>query len=497
MTAPAFPPPSQQPLARLATRSALWTGFSQYFFFGLGFIKTIILSRLVEPEYFGLLAVATVWSSYFAFGRLELRLAVFNSAEEPDVLNTQFLLENLSSLLGFIVAGAVAVLWPAIAPPGTWPLIFVLLIVGLFETITSTPRYVAEKRLRQDVLGRLTVFTSLVGFVVPIGLALGGAFLPALMMDALLPSLIVGAGAALFIRWRPTLLWDRTQIREQLWLGWTLWSSGLLGKITFQFDDWLVGNFQRPNPLPWLAAGIVPEGYYSRAYNVGKMPMDVAAGMIGSIALSLYAEGAARGREILRAVYQQVTWALAWIILFSSAVAFVTADEVVTLLLGPRWLPMAPLFRLMFLFVVGRPFFQNNAQLLLALRAERDFRWTMAVQAIFIVLACPPAVYFYGAAGASVVVSVMSVIGLVAAEWRVSKQLGVSAWRVYVVPALAGAAVIGTLSLLTPAMPQNLWLAAIVKSLLCAAVFGAALLIFERKSAQTAWRTLRQGLKRE
>jgi O-antigen/teichoic acid export membrane protein len=396
-----------------------------------------------------------------------------------------------------LLAAILAIVWPGLAPPGAWPAIFVLLAVSVFETLTSTPLYLTEKRLRQDVLGRLTVFTALVGFIVPVALALGGALLPALLMDAVLPPLITGTGTALVCGWRPTFFWDRDQIRKQLNLGWTMWTTGLLGKITFQLDDWLVGSFHRPNPVEWLAAGVRPEGYYSRAYNVGKMPMDVVAGMIGRVALSLYAEGSARGRESLQAAYRQLTWSLAWIILFSSTVAFVTADEVIRLLLGAQWLPMAPLFRLMFLFVIGRPLFQNNAQLLLTLRAERDFRWTMAVQAIFIVLACPPAVYFYGAAGASVVVSVMSVIGLIAAEWRVSKQLGASAWRVYVVPALAGAAVIGALSLLTPAMPQNLWLAAIVKGLLCAAVFGAALLIFERKSAQTAWRTLRQGLKRE
>ncbi len=493
MSSSSQPRPS---LARLATRGALWAGFSQYLLFAIGLLKTIILARLIGREYFGLLAGAVAWSSYFAFGRLELRLAVYSSKEESSVLNTQFLIENASALTGLILAGAVVLAWPRlVSPAGTWPLIFVLLVASLFETLTSTPAYLVEKRLRQDVTGRFTVFASLVGFIIPVALAFGGAALPALLMDLLLPTLITRIGAMLFIRWWPTFIWDRTEIINQLRLGWTMWWTGVLGKITFLFDDWLVYNVNRPHPTIWRGSGVEPEALYSRAYNVGKMPMDVAAGMIGSIALSLYSESAARGREVLAAAYRQLTWILSWLIFFSSAVAFVAADDVVYIL-GEQWVPMVPLFRLMFLFVVGRSLFQNNAQLLLAMRAERDFQRTMTVQAVFILLACPPAVYFLGAAGASVVVSLMSMIGFVATERRVAHHLGLSMWHVYLVPACSAILVIGLVTLLAPALPENIWLSAIVKGLISAAVFGAALLAFERKTAWEAWRTLRQGLGR-
>lgn len=482
-------------MARLATRGALWAGFSQYFLFGLGIFKTVIMFRLVSPQYYGLVAVAGAWASYFSFGRLDLRVAVLRSPEGPRVLNTQYWLENLSVLVGLAVAAALAALWPGLVPAGAWPIIFILLGAGLFETLTSTPLYLTEKRVRQDVLGRLTVLISLVGFIVPVGLALGGAPLAALSMDALLPSLITGAGVALFIRWRPGWTWDGAQARAQLRLGLTLLSTGVLGKIVFQFDDWLVGNWQRPNPVAWLASGVTPEGFYSRAYNAGKMPMDVAAGMIGRVALSLYAEGAARGREVLVAAYRQLTWVLAWIIFASSALAFVVADEVVLLLIGREWQPMVPLFRLMFLFIVGRPLFQNNAQLLLAVHAEDDMRRSLGVQAVFMLIACPPAVYWWGAAGASVVVSAMSVMSLLITERYVMQRLGDAAWRVYLVPAAATALVVAAFALLPPGLLGGPLASLILKSLFTAGVFGAALLLFDRRGAWSAWRTLRQGFK--
>ncbi len=389
------PQPPRPSLARLATRSALWTGFSQYLLFGLGIFKTILLFRLVDREYFGLLAVAAVWSSYFAVGRLELRMAVYSSKEESHVLGTQFLLENVSMLTGLLIAALAVWIWPALVPAGAWPLIFILLLSSLFETLSATPMYLAEKRLRQDVISRYTIFAALIGFVVPVLLALGGAALVAILMDLLIPIVVVRAGAWLFTRWRPAFVWDVSEIRKQWKLGWSLLLTGLLGKITFQFDDLLVGSLNLPRTPIWTGAGLEPEGLYTKAYNTGKMPMDVVAGLIGSIALSLYSEGMARGHEVLVGVYRQVTWLLTWLIFFSSAVAFVAANDLIYIL-GEQWVPMVPLFQLMILFVVGRPLFQNNSQLLLAMRAEDDFQKVILWQAVFILLSCPAAVYYWG-----------------------------------------------------------------------------------------------------
>jgi len=492
-----MPPPAARPsLARLATRGALWTGFGHYVTFALGLAKAIILARLIGREYFGLLAGAAVWASYLSFARLDLRLAVLKSREEPETLNTQFLLENASASAGLMVAALLALVWPHLASPTVWWLIFVLLAAAQLEALTSTSVYLTERRLRQDVLGRFTALAAVIGSVVPVLVALGGAALPALLVDAVLPVLIPRLGSLLFTRWRPAFVWDPRQLREQLRLAWTLWSTGLLGKITYQFDDWLVFNLNRPRPVIWLGSGVEPEALYDRAYSLGKLPMDLVAGMIGGNALSLYVESAARGREVLVAVYRQVTWILAWMIFASGTYAFVAADDLVHIL-GEQWVPMVPLLRLMILFVVGRPLFQNHAQLLLAMRRERDVRAAMAVQAVFILLACPPAVYWFGAAGASVVVSVMSLIGLVIAERRVTRSLGSPTWPLYVVPGSAAIAVLALVAVLGPTLPASIWLSATVKGIVSALGFGTALWLFDRAAALEAWRIVRRGVRRE
>ena len=122
-------------------------------------------------------------------------------------------------------------------------------------------------------------------------------------------------------------------------------------------------------------------------------------------------------------------------------------------------------------------------------------RHTVAQQAVFLLLVCPPAVWFWGAAGAAVAVSVMTIIGLLFADRYVGEELGRSAGDVYLLPALAGLAVYGMLHLLAPLFPLPLWGSAAAKGGLCLLVFSAVVFLFERNQAKTVWATVRWALR--
>lgn len=486
--------PASEGLPNQAVRSALWTGLSQYWLFGLGLIKTVILARLVPPEWFGVVALAQVWVSYLSFLKFDFRTAVVAWEETPAVLTMAFWLDNLMTFSGIALTGAFFLIAPGALSPPIWAAMFVLLGTAMFEALTSTPRYLAEKHLRQDVIGRLTVFYSLLGLILAALLAWKGFYLVALLIDIVMPTLVLGAGLALVVRWRPRRLWDAGTARGLLSYGFTLWTTGLLGKVIFQLDDWLVGTIRKTRPRVWLSSGVLPEAFYSRAYVAGKMPMDVFAAFISLIALPLYARGEAEGRETLRRLYRRTTWLLTYLIFLSSTFALAATEEVVTIVLGERWLPTVPLFRLMSLFIFLRPLFQNASQMLLAVRREREMRRAVLLQAIFIALACPPAVYLWGAAGASVVVSVMTLLGVIASERYVARELGEPAWSIYLVPTLTAGLLLGVLAVASPWMPANLWLSAIAKGLVCTLGFGSVVLVFERQMAVSVVNTVRQAL---
>jgi O-antigen/teichoic acid export membrane protein len=482
-------PPS---IAKLAVRGAFWTGAGQYGLFGFGVARVIILARLVDRETFGLIAGATVWASYLSVGRLDLRMAALNSREDREVLDTQFFLENLSAALAFPLAFLAFAIRPQLIAPRGWVLVFVLLVAAQFDALTSTPAYLVDKRLRQDIIGRLTILTAVTGFGVPVLCALLGYPLIALAINAVWPLLLPRIGATVVARWRPGFAWTRDQIHKQLRLAATMWTIGLLSKITFQFDDWLVFNLRRPAPVIWRGTGIEPAALYDRAYGVSKLPMDLVGGLIASNALAIYAERASHGGEVLLSAYRRMTWALSWITFSSGTNQFLAADNLVHVL-GEAWVPMVPLIRLMILFIVGRPLLQNCAQVLIALKREHDVRAAFLVQAVFLLIVGPPAAYQYGAAGASAAVSVMSVVGLVVSERYVARRLGQSAWTFYVAPAGAALGAIILTVGLASTLPATSVLAATAKAVVCAIVFAFTLWSSDRSALVDHWRMFRRA----
>ena len=493
-------------LPNLAVRSALWAGGSHYWLFSLGLVKTMILARLVPPEYFGMVALGQAWVTYLSVFRLDFRAVIVTWEDDsPRTLSVQFWLDNLLSWSGLLLAAGLYWVSPQAlfvvgdVPSGwlsaVWVAVFILMLVVGLESLTSTPRYLLERKLRQDILGRLTGLHAVLGLLVAVALAWQGYYLAAILVDVAMPVVVVGIGVTIVTRWRPSLVWDTKLARRMLEFGLTMWTTGLLGKIVFQLDDWLVGTIGHKRQKVWMSSGVLPVSFYSRAYTAGKMPMDVFAGMIGQIALPLYARSAEQGRETLQRAYHHLSWLLAYMIFLSGTFALSATEEVVNIVLGERWLSTVPLFRLMSGFILLRPLYQNACQLLIALRKEKRMRVTVAQQAVFMLLVCPPAVWIWGAAGAGVTVSVMTVIGLFFADRYVRDELGYSAVDTYLLPALTGLGVYGMLSLLKAWLPLSLWGSTVAKGGFCIAMFALVIFLFERHQAQTVWTKVRGALR--
>ena len=493
-------------LSGSAVISTLWSGASHYWLFALGIVKTVILARLVPPEYFGMVAIGQAWVTYFSVFRFDFRTVVVTWKDESSrTLSVQFWLDNFLSWSGLGLAAICYWIAPNVLflvgevpnhwSQNVWLAVFLLLILIGFESLTSTPRYLIERRLRHDILARLTILHGVIGLITSIVLAWQGYYLAAILVDVAIPVVVIGLGAVFVTRWYPRLVWDISLARKLMEFGFTIWTTGLLGKIVFQIDDWLVGTISQTRNKVWMSSGILPESFYSRAYSAGKMPMDVFAGMIGQIALPLYSRSAARDTNTLRTVYENLTWLLTNIIFLSGLFALTATEEVVTIVLGPRWLDTVPLFRLMSGFILLRPLYQNACQLLLALRKEKRMRRTVAYQAVFLVLVCPGAVLLWGAAGAAVSVSVMTIIGLWIADRYVSHELGWSTLDIYKLPALTCLVAYGMLHILLPWLPSMMWVSAAIKGGICLILFALAMLIFERDRLRIVWNTVISAVK--
>lgn len=460
-------------IARRALHGVIYAGIAQYASLGIGVIKVAILARLIAPATFGVVALATTWVSFLSVFFVEMRAVIIADPDDnPIKFATQYAVEIVSSLSGLLLGGALYLIAPQVASPRHWAAIWFLLGVRLLLSVTSTPFYILQRDIRQGVLMRLTLVAALISLAASTLLAYLGHPLLALLVDGAALSLVPRMGAWIVTRWRPRLAWDRETVRDSLSFGFTMWTAGVLGKITFEFDDWLVGNLRGDTAL----------GFYSKAYSTAKMPMDVFAGVIGSLATSLYSQSNAAGRAILSRAYRLTTWLLARIIALSGAIMLAAVEEIVIILLSDIWLPVAPLFRLMILYVIGRPLWQNNAQLLEPVRLEKKMRRSVVWQAVILLILGPPLIHYWGAEGASVAVSLMMIVGLVISQRDVRHAVDVRLLPLYLLPGLLLLILAPGLYLLGQVVAMPVLVSLVVKSAIGVIVFGGTVLLFERDS---------------
>ncbi len=466
------PPLTTGQIARRALRGAAYQGFAQYTMVGIGIAKTAILFRLIDPAIYGVVGLATAYASFLSVLRVDLRPVVIADPHQNAArLATQYILELMSTGVGLIIAAAAAVIVPQMCSSACWQAIFILLGIAVAQSLTSTPLYILERELRQDVLSKLRVLSAALGMAISVALAYFGLPLLAVLSDTAMLMLVPGIGAWLVTRWRPVFVWDEAVARDTVSFSATLWMSSLLGMITFEFDDWLVGTFRGEREL----------GFYSQAYARAKIPLDVVGGVIASMSMALYSQSGAAGQEVLARAYRLTTWILARVIALSSVVMLGAAEEIVTLWLGPTWLPIVPLIRLMFLYILGRPLFQNHGILLTALRHEKQWNRIVLVQAVFLLIAGPVAVLGWGAAGMSVAVSLMMLLGLAISERAAQQLTGINALPIYALPAAMTLILTPLLYGVGQVAHVGLLMTLIFKGGLALAVFAAVTLLFERQ----------------
>jgi O-antigen/teichoic acid export membrane protein len=156
----------------VAIRGAAWTAFGFVAKFVLRFGFNLLLTRLVAPRVFGVMAlVFLLVQSLHMFSDLGLLQCVVHHrrGDDPEFLNTAWTMQAVRGLLLWILSAALAA--PAAAFYGETALLWLIPLAGvtaLLSGLTSTALFTLHRRLDQRRLALLDVgsyFVAMVGVV--------------------------------------------------------------------------------------------------------------------------------------------------------------------------------------------------------------------------------------------------------------------------------------------------------------------------------------------
>lgn len=325
-------------LARGAGRALLW----QSGYLGgvrvLQLVRFLVLAALLEPQDFGLLAIAWVVME-LVIGATDLGLLpslVQRSEVDRRTYDTAWTLGLCRCALITLGVVAAAPLVAALyGEPRVTPILQGLALLPLLGSLGSVKEAELHRRLQFRSVAVVKLTRPVVEAIVSIALAPRlGVF--ALVVGAIVAEVVAVAVSYLLAPYRPRLAYDRVRARSLLRFGrWVLLTSLLL------YSGEAVLRAVITNVVSTEALGL-----YFVAVRLSLYPVLTVKEAVQEVGLSLHARLESEPERSARAFRLLLTVAMA-VLIPGYAVLFALAEPLVVGVLGPQWAGAVPLVRIL------------------------------------------------------------------------------------------------------------------------------------------------------
>lgn len=463
-----------------------WVAIMRYSNRLTGFVTTLILARLVAPEAFGLIAVASMM--------LEVVNVMKDMGMGQALIYRRDSLAAASSTAFFVLAGVNIIIFavlcgisPLLAGFLDEPDVTPVLIVMAFSIVLFGFRAVPDALIRKDMdFRRLlvpTITPVIIASVVSIVMAFQGAGVWSLVARSLIVELLTTTLIWKYCSFRPSLVFDAKIARELLGYGKYIIGASVVGVALYNVDKLIISKIDSISTL----------GLYVMAYTVASVPVGELGHLVCRVmfpALSKLNDNIEKFQVGLRTSIEMssmISVPMGIGIIFFS-------DQLVHVLFKEEWWAVAPMLRIL----AGAAVLRSISVLLhegaKAAGHPKLVQWALAVRLVIVCLAGPPAAKYFGAIGLCYVVLLAYVIGLVY-EAIMSGRRGSlparSLWQVLAYPVVCGTLAIAGcywLASLVPAANEAIRL--VVGTLLSVAAYCALTYQLKRNLVLQAYKAV-------
>lgn len=418
-------------LRQQAVNGVVWSVIQRWGSEAISFLVLVVLSRLLDPKAFGLVALAIVFTAFVEiFLDQGFAAAIVQRDDlERKHLDTAFWSTILigSMLTAGVVAGsglaASLMREPALASVLRW-----LSATFILSALSSTQMAILRREMAFKSLAVRSMTARMVGGVVGVYLAYSGFGVWSLVGQKLAEGV---AGVVVLWRvsdWRPSFAVSREHYRELLTFGVSVAGNNILKVLVRRSDDFLIGYFLGPTLL----------GYYTIGYRLLLVMIRLVTGIVNAVAFPAFSRLQNDPKRMLRAFYKvtQYTSLLAFPVFIGLATL---APELIPALFGEQWVPSVPVMQVLALIGILQSVQAFNGSVL---RASGKPSWELGLMfltAASSVLAFLVAVQWgiVAVAASFVIVSyLIAPLYFVAARRLITIDLG-SYLRQFVVPLLS------------------------------------------------------------
>ena len=364
-------------IRRQVISNTLWIAAERFGNHVLSLLTFTVLSRLLLPEDFGIVAMAFIFISFTnIFLEIGFAEAIVQRDEiEDDHLHSVFWISigvgAALTLLAVIFSPLVA--W-FFSEPAVKPIVIALSGTFLLGALGSTHRAIMLRDMDMKELGMRSVAGRFAGAIVGVTLAFQGFGAWSLVFQQLIASVVSVVLIWRLCRWRPKFRFTKECFNDLWGFSVTMLGHKILIFITKKLDSLVIGFFM----------GSVMLGYYTIAYRIYEILGSMVAGVVSPAVFPIFSRLQKRD-DRLREVFLHGSKLLSVIVFPVYVGGFVLAEPLILGVFGETWQPSVWVFKLLSLVGLVECFLGLNGTVIISLGKPLQLLYIRAASAVLFI----------------------------------------------------------------------------------------------------------------
>ncbi len=428
---------STSTLGRIAVRVTVWTSLGTYVNQFIAFAVTLAMTRLIDPNVFGIFSLATFW---YTLLNLRTKAGInYSAIRQTDSSNTLLgtywgidAVLAIGSLVLSVIVGIVLLLLNASGTqsndtPAVIVGIIVLMLVDAASAIVSPLGMILEKEMQLSRVTLVGLIATILAYAAAIALALKGAGLAALLAANIVTMIVSSIGIVIVCRrrwpqafhgrWHFDRHLARRLVREGLPTG---MSVTALSSIVTQYDNFLIGTF----------VGTITLGYYDRAYRIAHWPNILLTIVITRIGFLTYTKVRDDRVRLTQAV-RLSCWVLLTLGIPICLMLFFGATDMIKVIYTDRYSESAEFLRILTVYSLFSPFISLGFWLTVALGDHRRSIFLTTIQAATLILLGTPFTLAWGVNGTITAVVITMIVAFILSLHYIFSKVSLSLREIF------------------------------------------------------------------
>lgn len=364
-------------LKHRAVSGLKWSSLSQLGRQGMQFVTIALLARLLNPDDFGLMGMATVVTGFIAlFKDLGTASATIQQQElSPSLLSGLFW---VNAAIGLLAAALLYFCAPVLAifyqEPRVMPLLQFLSCTFIISGLGTLHQALLQRELAFARLAQVELVATLSGAVVGIGAALAGQGVWSLAYQTLAMTTVTTTLAWVVLRWRPSLSFNLQELRGIASYSLNLTGFNLFNYFARNADYLLIGRY----------LGAVELGYYTLAYRLMLYPLQNIASVVARVMFPVYSR-LQDDNPRFRRTYLRIAGAIALVTFPLMLGLLALATPFVQVVFGETWQPVVILLQILAPLGMAQSIVTLIGSIYQAKgRTDWLFRWGLVASTLFV-----------------------------------------------------------------------------------------------------------------